>query len=196
MVQFQGVPGHRDPLIPFLEIIGADGVPPRGFTLLVEMPPSEGASLGEGIQREFVGDRYELTDAPSGPVRLVVKSVDGRAGAVSLVLSPGEQAERDIPLEEAARILVRPVDAGGKPVEGAYVTLGSRMIDSMVDAMHYDPGAGKQGVFAVEGVAAGRHALRIGARMHQEILRTVEVTPGQTLDLGAVVVTPLELPGK
>jgi hypothetical protein len=81
-------------------------------------------------------------------------------------------------------------------VEGAYVTLGSRMIDSMVDAMHYDPGAGKQGVFAVEGVAAGRHELRIGARMHREILKTVEVTPGQTLDLGAVLVTPLELPGK
>ena len=177
-------------------VLPADGVIPRGFTLLVEMPPSEGAGLGEGIQREFVGDRYELSDVPSGQIRLVVKAADGRAGAVSLVLSPGEQAERDIPLEAAARILVRPVDAAGKLVDGAYVTLGSRMIDSEIDGIHYDHGVAVKGVFAVEGIAAGRHELRIGARMHREIVNAVEVTPGQTLDLGAVVVTPLEPPGK
>lgn len=177
-------------------VVPADGVPPRGFTLLVEMPASQEAGLGEGIRREFLGDRYELSDLPSGPVRLVVKAFDGRAGAVSLVLSPGEQAERDIPLEAAARILVRPVDAAGKLVDGAYVTLGSRMIDSEIDGIHYDHGAAVKGVFAVEGVAAGRHELRIGARMHREIVRTVDVTPGQTLDLGTVVVTPLGPPGK
>ena len=176
-------------------VLAPGGPSPSGFTLAVETP-APNASFGDGDRRLFTGDRFEIADLPSGPSKLVVTTEDGRAGEVSLSLAPGELAERDVAIQAAGRILARPVDERGRPVEGGYVTIGARMIDAAVDGVYHDPKAIRDGGIVVDQVPAGRHEIRIGARQYQEVVRTVDVEPGQTVDLGAVKIGTPPLPRK
>jgi RNA polymerase sigma factor (sigma-70 family) len=176
-------------------VVAPGGAPPTGFTLTVETP-APNASFGDGDRRLFTGDRFEIADLPSGPGKLVVTTEDGRAGEASLSLAPGELAERDVTIQAAGRILARPVDERGRSVEGSYVTIGARMIDAAIDGVYHDPKALRGGGIVVDQVPAGKHEIRIGARQYQEVVRTVDVEPGQTVDLGAVRIGTLPLPRK
>jgi hypothetical protein len=176
-------------------VVAPGGAPPSGFTLVVETPAPD-VRIGDGDRRLFTGDRFEIADLPSGPLRLVVTTEDGRAGEASLSVAPGELVERDVAIQAAGRILARPVDERGRPVEGGYVTLGAQMIDAATDGVYHDPKAIREGVIVVDQVPAGRHEIRVGARQYQEVVRTVDVGAGQTVDLGAVRIGTLPLPRK
>jgi hypothetical protein len=60
-----------------------------GFTLEVSTRPAEGAWRALDVH-VFAGDRFELGDLPPEPVRLMVRTPDGRTGEVELDLAPGE----------------------------------------------------------------------------------------------------------
>ena len=65
------------------------GGPVDGFTLEVATRPAEGAWRALDVHA-FAGDRFALGDLPPEPVRLAVRTTDGRAGEVELDLAPGE----------------------------------------------------------------------------------------------------------
>jgi RNA polymerase sigma factor (sigma-70 family) len=176
-------------------VVSNGGSTVQGFTALVEPAAADGANIHRGVRHQFTGDHFELTDVRSGPVHLVVTTSDGRVGQVSLLLSPGESAERNVTVQPAGVILVRPVSVDGHPVDGAYVILGSHVIDTATGGIYFEHGALQNGVVVVENVPSGTNEIRIGAHMYKEAARTVEVAPGQTLDLGAVVIEPQVAPG-
>jgi hypothetical protein len=60
-----------------------------GFTLEVATRPAEGAWRALDVH-VFAGDRFALGDLPPEPVRLAVRTADGRAGEVELDLASGE----------------------------------------------------------------------------------------------------------
>jgi len=192
----------------------------NGFALDVETPGAGEGPLAGSNRRHFSGDRFEVSELPSGPVRLLATTQDGRVGEISLSLSPGESVERDIAVQVAGVIQVRPVGAGGQPVEGAYVVLGSRMFAAegqSVDGAFIlgsrtgytagegipFPGGGASGggvpggngvapgTVVVEQVPPGRQSIRVGARQHKEIVQEVDVSPGQRVDLGVVRLVPV-----
>lgn len=183
------------------KVVAGGSAMPRGFTLDVEIPQPRQGYLGGSERRHFSGDRFEIVDLPSGPARLVVTTPDGQAGEANLSLAPGETVERDIALRPAGVVLVRPVGPDGRPVDGAYVVLGSRMVDTAMDGLFYEgpggTGPGRldrqripAGTVVVEDVPAGRQQIRVGARLHEEVVREVDVPPGQVVDLGVVKLAP------
>lgn len=200
----------------------APGAPPvKLFTLDVETPGASEGPLAGSNRRHFSGDRFAVSELPAGPVRLIATTPDGRVGELSLALSPGESVERDITVEVAGVIQVRPVGADGKPVDGAYVMLGSRMIgaggqpvdgtfvmgarpvDTEVNGIPFPgggapPGGGGSdaldvppGTVVVEHVPPGRQSIRVGARQHREIVQELDVPPGGRVDLGDVRLVPI-----
>jgi RNA polymerase sigma factor (sigma-70 family) len=193
----------------------------NGFALAVETPGASEGQLGRSDRRHFSGDRFELSELPPGLVRLVATAPDGRAGEILLSVSPGESVERDIALHVAGVIQVRPVGADGQPVDGVYAILGSRMVgadgqpvdapDAILGSGTGDiafhgilypgdgaPGGGAPdrhgvapGMVVVEQVPPGRQSVRVGARQHKEIVKEVDISPGQLVDLGVVRLLPV-----
>ncbi len=182
-------------------VVGAGGTGPAGFTLDVETADAQPFRLGQSERRLFSGDRFELTDLPAIPLRLVATTPDGRVGEVSLSPSPGEAVQRDIAVQPGGVVRVRPVGPDGRPIDGAYVIIGSRMVDTAMDGLYY-AGAGRErgalppGTVVVEDVPPGARSIRVGARMHREVAVEVDVAPGQSLDLGTVRLAPVDRPGR
>jgi hypothetical protein len=201
-------------------LLAPDAPRVTAFALDVEIPGASEGPMGGSNRRHFSGDRFEVSELPSGSVRLVATTPDGRVGEISLSLSPGESVERDIAVQVAGVIQVRPVGADGKPVDGAYVVLGSRMFG--VEGQPVDgafvlgsrtgftagegipfPGGGEAGAggpdghgvspgtVVVEPVPPGHQSIRVGARQHKEIVQEVDVSPGQLVDLGVVRLVPV-----
>ncbi|HQR29743.1 MAG TPA: sigma-70 family RNA polymerase sigma factor, partial [Anaeromyxobacteraceae bacterium] len=182
-------------------VVAAGGAGVAGFTLDVETADAQPFRLGQSTRRIFGGDRFELSDLPAKALRLVATTPDGRVGEVALSPSPGEAVLRDIAVQPGGVIRVRPVGPDGRPVDGAYVIIGSRMVDTAMDGIFYagggskgggDRGALPPGTVVVEDVAAGRRTIRVGARSHHEVVVEVDVAPGQVIDLGTVQVAPVE----
>jgi hypothetical protein len=200
-------------------VLASGARPVNGFVLDVEMPAAGEGTLPGTTRRHFGGDRFVVSELPSGPVRLVATTPEGRVGEASLSVAPGESVERDIGVQDAGVILVRPVGADGRPVDGAYVVLGSRMVGA--DGQAADgpsvilgsgvayavaegvpfPGGGAPGrqdgsgvppgTAVVEQVPPGRQSIRVGARDHREVVREVDVSPGERVDLGDVRLVPV-----
>jgi hypothetical protein len=74
------------------------GRPVSGFTLEVAAQPAPDGWRTLDAHR-FAGDRFELSDLPVGPVRLTVRTDDGRRGAAELRLAPGETSRVDVSLD-------------------------------------------------------------------------------------------------
>jgi RNA polymerase sigma factor (sigma-70 family) len=201
-------------------LLAPDAPRVTAFSLDVEIPGASEGPLSESNRRHFSGERFAVLELPSGPVRLVATTPDGRVGEISLSLSPGESVERDIPLQVAGVIQVRPVGADGQPIDRAYVMLGSRMFgadgqpidgafilgsrtgDIAGEGIPFPGGGGSgrggpdgrgiaSGTVVVEQVPPGRQTIRVGARQHKEIVQEVDVSPGQRLDLGTVRLVPV-----
>jgi hypothetical protein len=82
----------RIALEPGASVVGsirARGAPVPGFTVEASARPAEGVWRSLDVHR-FSGDRFELSDLPPGPLRLRVRTSDGRTGEITLDLSAGE----------------------------------------------------------------------------------------------------------
>jgi hypothetical protein len=66
-----------------------------GFTLEVSSAPEEGGWRTFDVRR-FDGERFALEDLPPEPLRLVVRTSDGRRGSADVRLGPGERAAIEI----------------------------------------------------------------------------------------------------
>ncbi|HEX9051102.1 MAG TPA: carboxypeptidase-like regulatory domain-containing protein, partial [Anaeromyxobacter sp.] len=77
--------------------VRAAGRPPAGFTVEVASQPAPAAWRTVDVHR-FAGDRFELADLPAEPLRLVVRTDDGRRGQAELTVAPGQVRTVDIAL--------------------------------------------------------------------------------------------------
>jgi hypothetical protein len=81
----------RVPLSPSASVEGVvRGARVSGFTLEISSQPAAGGWRTLDVHR-FTGDRFELGDLPSEPLRLAVRADDGRRGAAEVRLDPGER---------------------------------------------------------------------------------------------------------
>jgi hypothetical protein len=78
-------------------VVRADGGPVRRFTLEVASQPTREGWRTLDVRR-FAGDRFELGDLPAEPLRLLVRTDDGRRGRAELRLGPGEVRTLEIAL--------------------------------------------------------------------------------------------------
>jgi len=69
-----------------------------GFTVEVASQPHEGGWRTIDVHR-FAGDRFELGDLPAEPLRLDVRSDDGRRGRADLLVASGEIRAVEIAIE-------------------------------------------------------------------------------------------------
>jgi hypothetical protein len=79
-------------------VVRGAGARVEGFTLEIASRPAEGAWRTTDVHR-FAGDLLDIGDVPAGPVRLAIRTADGRRGAADLVLAPGESRSIAIDLE-------------------------------------------------------------------------------------------------
>jgi len=85
---------------------GSVGGPVEGFALTIEAAPTPG--LWRTVETlRVVGNRFDLADLPPEPVRLSVRTDDGRAGAAEVTLSPGQAASLEVPLRPAGPLPAR-----------------------------------------------------------------------------------------
>jgi hypothetical protein len=83
------------------------GAPVAGFALTVEAAPTPG--LWRAVESlRLTGDRFVLGDLPPEPVRLTVRTDDGRAGSAEVTLSPGQVVRLTVALHPAVTPAVTP----------------------------------------------------------------------------------------
>jgi len=70
-------------------VVRARGRAVAGFTVEVASQP-ERAGWRTVDAHRFPGDRFELGDLPPEPLRLTIRTDDGRRGEAELRLAPGE----------------------------------------------------------------------------------------------------------
>ncbi len=80
-----------------VEGVLSGGGPVRGFSVEVEGEPAPGGWRTLDRQR-LHGDRFDLGDLPPEPVRLTVRTDDGRVGRAAVTLAPGQRARLAIRL--------------------------------------------------------------------------------------------------
>ncbi|HEX9308239.1 MAG TPA: hypothetical protein VF894_12155, partial [Anaeromyxobacter sp.] len=68
-----------------------------GFTLEVSSQPAQDGWRTLDVHR-FAGERFALGDLPPEPLRLVVRSDDGRRGSAEVRVGPGETRAVEIAL--------------------------------------------------------------------------------------------------
>jgi hypothetical protein len=73
------------------------GAGASGFTVEISSLPEAGAWRTVDVHR-FAGARFRLDDLPSDPLRLSVRTDDGRRGAAEVRLAPGERRSLEIAL--------------------------------------------------------------------------------------------------
>jgi carboxypeptidase family protein/PDZ domain-containing protein len=164
--------------------LASGGGPPPSFTVVVAPVDRLGAlwNGGGAIPLEFAGDRFDLYDQPGVDVTVVVKTVDGRSGSQTVALRPGQEVTATIALQDSSAISGRVLRTDGQqPVAGALLILdGSAR-----------PGSGSltgsDGRFRLGGLAAGSHTLAVRAGQFAAPPRSLTVDPGQSADLGDIV---------
>lgn len=71
-------------------VASGKAVPPAGFVLTVASQPAPQA-WRTLVEHRFTGDAFAVPDLPPEPIRLSVKTDDGRRGTALLTLAPGEE---------------------------------------------------------------------------------------------------------
>jgi hypothetical protein len=170
-------------------VVRANGSPVKGFTLSIQ---AQGMGLipQDSGTREFPGERFELRDVPTEPLRLVVRTADGAGGEARVSPSAGAFPEVDIPVKATAGVRGRVVDAATKaPVAEAFVFVEGERPSAP------DDGTGADGRFAFEGVTPGQRTLVIAAGPSRGFeRRPVTLEEGQVLDVGDIAVGPSRAP--
>jgi hypothetical protein len=176
-------------------VIAPEGRPVAGFKLQlvalgddVSVASSIGGPAGlknarGTLHREFTGERFDLADAPAGPVGVSVQTPSGRSGHAQLELAPGESREVDILLEPGASVEGRAVDArSGTPVAGAAVIV----LDGLGSPPRSEVTTEVDGRFRVAGLAMGLRRLRVVAAGYAPVERDAELGSGGGVDVGEI----------
>ncbi|MFY0573460.1 carboxypeptidase-like regulatory domain-containing protein [Cystobacter fuscus] len=130
----------------------------RGFTLGIEPEGEEWLPQGKGPW-EFPGERFELHDVMTEPLRLVVKTPDGSRGQAVVTPRPGATAEVELRLRGTASVQGRVVDATtGGPLSDVVV-----FIDNDPSSVHMRESL-DQGRFSISGLDPGEYVLNILGR--------------------------------
>ncbi|WNG24318.1 carboxypeptidase regulatory-like domain-containing protein [Cystobacter fuscus] len=155
------------------------GEPVRGFTLGIEPEGEEWLTQGKGPW-EFPGERFELHDVMTEPLRLVVKTPDGSRGQAVVTPRPGATAEVELRLRGTASVQGRVVDAAtGGPLSDVVV-----FIDNDPSSVHMRESL-DQGRFSISGLDPGEYVLNILGRHTSGRLRLpLRLAEGEVLDLG------------
>lgn len=168
-------------------VVARGGAAPTGFTL--QLLQADGSALPwlerGNPERTFSGTTFALYDAPALPLRVSVRTSDGRTGEAPVSLSPGQSTELDIPLTGgSASITGRAVWSGSNaPAEGVSIYLDKQLSGSS------DAQTGPDGRFLLKDVKPGPHTVRAWASADgQPVTRTLKVASGEAVDLGEVAV--------
>lgn len=169
-------------------VVARSGAAPTGFSLqLLQADGSVLPWLERGNpERTFSGATFALYDAPALPLRVSVRTMDGRTGEAQVTLSPGQSTELEVPLTGgSASITGRAVWSGSNtPAEGVSIYLDKQLSGSS------DAQTGPDGRFLLKDVKPGPHTVRAWASADgQPVMRTVKTASGEAVDLGDVVVT-------
>ncbi|WP_187345370.1 carboxypeptidase regulatory-like domain-containing protein [Cystobacter ferrugineus] len=160
-------------------VVRADGQPVRGFTVGLQLPPQ--VFFPGSLTHEFPGERFELSDVPTEPVTLVVRTVDGATGKALLTPVVGTTAEVEVSVAPGISVRGRVVDAAtNAPLAGAFVRLKEQeeyFFKTAVD-----------GRFSLKDLSPGEGTLEIRAPLDGVGERQVKLVRGQTLDVGDVPV--------
>jgi hypothetical protein len=156
------------------------GAPVKGFTVTVQPLDVQSFPFGNGSY-EFPGDRFELWDMPTEPLRLVVRTVDGLGGVAQVSPGAGAEAEVQIAVRGTAGVRGRVVDGvSGRPLPGALlVILEDRPMDT-------DNATGADGRFTLEGVAPGERVLIVVSGDDYERV-SVTLVEGEVTDVGDIL---------
>jgi len=169
-------------------VVARGGAAPDGFSLSLSEP--DGGELPWGplssFPRHFPGDTFHLHDAPGQPLKLAVRTTDGRTGDVQVTLSPGGTADVEVPLTGGASSITGHAvwSRGSGPAAGVAVFL-NKSVSSRPDAV-----TGGDGRFRLDDVLPGHHTVRLQPPEGRVETRTVKVEPAQAADLGEVLVSP------
>ncbi len=162
------------------------GAPVKGFTLSAESQ-ERGSLLFEHGTWEFPGDRFELRDIPSEPVRLTVRTVDGLGGMA--LVSPGSGLVDGVEIAVKGTAGVRGrvlLGATRQPLPGAILYLAE---DRPMAPENAAGAAGADGRFTLEGVAPDARSLRAVSNAGFGHV-SVTLTEGQITDVGDILVGP------
>jgi hypothetical protein len=167
-------------------VVARSGAAPNGFLLRLLNADGSAPEWARDTQRTFPGSEFLLTDAPGQPLKLSVRTTDGRTGEASVSLSPGQRAEVEVPLTGgAASISGRAVWSGsGAPAQGVGLYLDHAPGPSA------DARTGPDGRFRLEDVTPGAHTVRLLAPDGTPEERSVTVATSEAVDLGDVQVAP------
>ena len=156
--------------------------PPEAARIRVSVDPSKMAFGGPGSGRMMMlsagsstqatpdGD-FELAPVMPGPITLVAETDDGRAGKVELDVGEDGASDVVIRLEERASYAGQVVDARGKPVSDATVSLAKRQskdrkVTLIVNGNNLGANASptsESGEFEIRGLEAGDYDLSVNA---------------------------------
>lgn len=169
-------------------VVAASGAPPDGFTLELRDVNGEELPWAQAwpTTRRFPGDTFLLPDAPGQPVKVTVRTEDGRTGEAQVTLAPGGTTEVEVPLTGgASSISGRAVwSRGGGAAAGVEVFL-DRPVSSAGDAR-----TGPDGRFRLDDVRPGPHTVRLWPAEGRVETRTVRVVAAQASELGDIPVSP------
>ncbi|MCP3099861.1 carboxypeptidase regulatory-like domain-containing protein [Myxococcus sp. K15C18031901] len=169
-------------------VVARSGTPPDGFTLTLnetngeELPWASVATT----TRQFSGSTFELHDAPGQGLQLSVRTRDGRSGEAQVTLTPGGNADVEVPLTQgASSISGRAVwSRNGGPASGVAVFL-DRTVTASPDTV-----TGTDGRFHLDAVRPGAHTVRLAPPEGRVETRAVKVAEVESTDLGDISVAP------
>lgn len=167
-------------------VVARSGAAPSGFSLRLLNANGSVPEWARDTQRTFPGSEFLLTDAPGQPLKLSVRTTDGRTGEALVTLAPGQRADVEVPLTGgAASISGRTVWSGsGAPAQGVGIYLDH------APGPAADARTGPDGRFRLDDVTPGAHTVRLLAPDGSPEARPVTVATSEAVELGDVPVAP------